>query len=123
MPLSPSGIEVPTLERLPAVGAQLSYLAPADGPVEVRVYPPSSGLATLRPASVQHVVSIRDARPIAAELRLDVHGFELHAKRTSFSDFYDETAVRERYYPEVETVMRALTGAAVVIAFDHNVRS
>jgi hypothetical protein len=31
--------------------------------------------------------------------------------------------VRERYYPEVQSVMRNLTGAAAVIVFDHNVRS
>jgi hypothetical protein len=110
-------------EALPAVEGQLSFLAPGDGPVEVRVYPPSSGLATVRPASVRHAVPIRDARPIADRLRLDEHGFELHSRPTSFADFYDEAAVRERYYPEVESVLRALTGALAVIAFDHNVRS
>jgi len=110
-------------EALPAVEGQLSFLAPGDGPVEVRVYPPSSGLATVRPASVRHAVPIRDARPIAGRLRLDEHGFELHSRPTAFTDFYDEAAVRERYYPEVESVLRALTGAHAVIAFDHNVRS
>jgi hypothetical protein len=111
------------LHELPAVDAELSYLAPASGPVEVRVYPPSSGLATVRPASERHVVSIRDARPIARDLRLDEHGFELHARRTGFTEFYDEAAVREHYYAEVQTIVRRLTGALAVIAFDHNVRS
>jgi hypothetical protein len=110
-------------EALPAVEGQLSFLAPGDGPVEVRVYPPSSGLATVRPASVRHAVPIRDARPIADRLRLDEHGFERHSRPTAFADFYDEAAVRERYYPEVESVLRAITGALAVIAFDHNVRS
>jgi hypothetical protein len=110
-------------DELPAVNAQLGYLAPGDGPTQVRVYPPSSGLATVRPASVQHRVSIRDARPIADQLRLDEQGFGLHSRRSGFADFYDEAAVRERYYPEVQAVMRAITGAAAVIVFDHNVRS
>ena len=110
-------------EALPAVEGQLSFLAPGEGPVEVRVYPPSSGLATVRPASVRHAVPIHDARPIADRLRLDEHGFELHSRPTAFADFYDEAAVRERYYPEVESVLRAITGALAVIAFDHNVRS
>ena len=110
-------------EALPAVEGQLSFLAPGDGPVEVRVYPPSSGLATVRPASVRHAVPVRDARPITDRLRLDEHGFELHSGPTAFADFYDEAAVRERYYPEVESVLRAIIGAHVVIAFDHNVRS
>jgi hypothetical protein len=110
-------------EALPAVEGQLSFLAPVDGPVEVRVYPPSSGLATVRPASVRHAVPIRDARPIADRLRLDEHGFELHSRPTAFAGFYDEAAVRDRYYPEVESVLQAITDALAVIAFDHNVRS
>ena len=64
-------LPAPTPDELPVVTAQLSYLAAADGPMEVRVYPPGSGLVTQRPASVQHQVSIHDARPIADRLRLD----------------------------------------------------
>ena len=45
---------VPNPHSLPAVDAQVSYLAPGgDGPVEVRVYPPASGRATVRPASAR----------------------------------------------------------------------
>lgn len=106
-----------------AVDGLLSYLAPSDGPVQVRVFPPSSGRAAERPASAQHRVSIRDARPIADELRLDVNGFELHSKRSGFADFYDEAAVRARYYPEVQDLVQAITGALAVVVFDHNVRS
>jgi hypothetical protein len=123
MLLTPSSNRAPIPDELPAVDAQLTYLAPGDGPVEVRVYPPASGLATVRPASAQHVVPIRDARPIADRLRLDEHGFELHSRRTAFAEFYDEAAVRERYYPEVQSVVRAIMGALAVVVFDHNVRS
>jgi hypothetical protein len=117
----PSPAPIP--DELPVVTAQLSYLAPADGPMQVRVYPPGSGLATQRPASIQHQVTIRDARPMADRLRLDEHGFEVHSGRSEFTDFYHEGAVRERYYPEVQRLVQALTGALAVIAFDHNVRS
>src|SRR5262245_18241728 len=108
---------------LPAVAGQLSFLAPGDGPVEVRVYPPTSGIATVRPASVRHTVPISDARPIADRLQLDEHGFELHSRATAFADFYDEAAVRERYYPEVRGLVLEILGALAVIVFDHNVRS
>src|SRR4249919_2747898 len=70
MSASLSSIRVPP-DALPAVNAQLSYFASGDNPAEVRVYPPGSGIATVRPASIQHLVSIRDARPIANQLRLD----------------------------------------------------
>ncbi len=118
-----SSQRVPIPDELPAVHARLSFIAVGNGPAQVRVFPPASGRATERPESVQHTVPIRDARPIATRLRLDEHGFELHARRTSFTDFYDEAAVRERYYPEVRMIMQAITGARAVIVFDHNVRS
>jgi hypothetical protein len=108
---------------LPSVEAAISHIAASDGPTQVRVFPPSSGRATERPPSARHAVTVRDARPIAAELRLDVHGFELHAHRSAFGEFYDEAAVRAHYYPEVEALVRRLAGAGAVIVFDHNVRS
>lgn len=111
------------MSGLRAVEASVSYLAPGKGPVEVRVYPPSSGRGAVRPESVRHVVAIHDARPIADRLRLDEHGFELHARRTAFADFFDDAAVREHYYPDVRLDVRAFTGAADVVVFDHNVRS
>jgi hypothetical protein len=123
MPPTLSSTRVPLGDELPAVRAQMTYLGPNHGLAQVRVYPPSSGLATVRPASIQHLVSIRDARPVSNRLQLDEQGFELHSVPSTFADFYDEAAVRERYYPEVQTAMRAITGAVAVIVFDHNVRS
>lgn len=123
MSSTPSSSRAPSQHELPSVRAQLTYLAPGGDRAEVRVYPPVSGLATVRPASVQHLVSIQDARPIARHLRLDEQGFELHTHRSAFDDFYDEAAVRERYYFEVQGVLEEITGARAVIVFDHNVRS
>jgi hypothetical protein len=123
MPPALSSRKVPSPDELLTVNAQVTYLAPGTGPVQVRVYPPGSGLATVRPPAVQREVFVRDARPIADHLRLDEHGFELQSSRSDFTDFYDEAAVRTRYYPEVEAAMRAMTGALAVIVFDHNVRS
>ena len=111
------------MSALHAVNAQVSYLAPGEDRVEVRVYPPASGRATVRPESVRHVVAIRDARPIAGSLRLDQHGFEFHSRPTQFTDFFDDAAVRERYYPDVRAAVRAFTSALEVLVFDHNVRS
>lgn len=112
-----------TTENLPAVNARIGYIAPIDGPAQVRVFPPSSKVPTTRPQSAQHAVKIFDARSIAASLRLDEQGFSFHHSPTAFSDFYNATAVREHYYPEVSRAVRHLTGAPTVIVFDHNVRS
>ena len=123
MPLTATSNRESAWDTLPAVSAPLSYIAPSDGPAQVRVYPPSSGIATERPNAAQHVMAIRDVRKVAADLRLDEHGFELHTSPSAFADYYDAAAVRERYYPEVESALRKMTGALTVMAFDHNVRS
>ena len=60
MPLTLSSNRAPISDELPAVDGQLTYLAPGDDHPKVRVYPPASGLATVRPASVRHLVSIRE---------------------------------------------------------------
>lgn len=112
-----------TVSDLPAVNAPITYIAPSDAPARVRVYPLSSGIQTTRPEATQHTMAIRDARPIAASLRLDEQGFALHVSPSKFTDFYNDAAVRERYYPEVSGAVRALTGAMEVFVFDHNVRS
>jgi hypothetical protein len=105
------------------LGAPLHYLSASEKPPQIRIYPPNSGLASVRPPSKPQTVTIRDAREIANDLKLDECGFALHNQPSKFNDFYDETAVRKLYYPEVEATMRSLTGALTVIAFDHNVRS
>mgnify|MGYP003460746130 CR=1 FL=1 len=110
-------------ENLPSVTARVSYIARSDEPARVRVYPLSSGIATTRPQAAQHEVTIRDARSIVASLRLDEQGFALHSSPSKFIDFYNDSAVREHYYPEVSNAVRALIGAMAVIVFDHNVRS
>lgn len=105
------------------IEASLNYLAPGDEAPQVRIYPPSSGLPTVQTALAKHVVPIRDARPEAQRLRLDEHGFELRSGRTEFADFFDEAAVRAKYYPEVQRRLEQVLGARAVIVFDHNVRS
>ena len=111
------------LEELPTVSAQVAYLGRLYGPAQTRIYPPASGIPTVRPPAERHRVSIHDARRVATDLRLDEHGFEIHARPSAFADFYDEVAVRSRYYPEVRTALLELTGALEVIVFDNNVRS
>src|SRR5207253_9643302 len=41
---------------------------------------------------------------------------------TGVANFYDVQAVQAVYYPEVEQLVKAVTGSAKVLVFDHNVR-
>ena len=50
-------------------------------------------------------------------------GFALVRHGTAVADLWDEKAVKTVYYRELEALVRDLTGAARVVAFDHNLRS
>lgn len=70
-------------------------------------------------------VRIRDARPrlLRGELGLDTTGFLLTGHATALARPRDADHVRAVYYPEMEALVRRLTGAARVIARSHLVRT
>ena len=67
-------------------------------------------------------VAIADARKLTPPPALDREGFQLVPHRTAMTDFYDNAAVEERYYPEVTALLRKATGATDVFIFDHTLR-
>ena len=66
----------------------------------------------------RHDVLIRDVRPLAGGLSLDHEGFELRRQPTAVFDLYDDHALKHAYYPEIEALLRAATGASRVVIFD-----
>ena len=68
---------------------------------------------------------IGEAQSDRVRPRGDAHGFELLDRPLAGPglDFYDHEQVVRAYYPECEGVLREVTGAARVRAFDHNIRS
>jgi hypothetical protein len=104
------------------VEAALTYLTPmAEKPVAYN-YDPPSGVPQRTGEYLPHVVAIRDARPIAGQLSLDQHGFVLRTHASAVTDFYDAGQVRDVYYPEVERLVKEVTGAVKVVVFDHTLR-
>jgi len=69
----------------------------------------------------QHV-TVYDGRPIADGLSLDREGFVLRRFESKVRDFEDDRQVRRHFYPEVERLIKAETGAAKVVIFDHTRR-
>jgi hypothetical protein len=108
---------------LRSVDAALNYLASARERPVTYTFEPPPGTPWRKGALVGQTVRIRDARPLRAGLSLDEQGFVLTRHRSTVGDFYDADVVKRSYYPEVERLVRAITGATRVIAFDHNVRS
>ena len=104
------------------VEAAVTYLTPmAEKPVAYN-YDPPPGVPQRTGEYLPHVVSIRDARPIADQLSLDKQGFVLRTQRSRVADFYDAGQVREIYYAEIERLVKDVTGAVKVVVFDHTLR-
>jgi len=106
-----------------SVEAELVYAIPGGPRPVVYMYPPPPGVPRLSGNYRAERVRIESARPSAASLSLDVHGFSLHQHRSALTDGYDADEVRGVYYPEMERLVREATGAHSVLVFDHNVRS
>ena len=70
-----------------------------------------------------HTVSISDMREIAEDLSVDREGFELLHHSTSVEDLYDDAAVEQTYFPEIEALLRRKFGASQVAVFDVTRRS
>ncbi len=60
-----------------------------------------------------HSVPISDMRDIAETLSVDHQGFELLRHTTAVEDLYDDAAVKQVYYPEIEALLRRRFGTQV----------
>lgn len=70
-----------------------------------------------------HAMVIRDGRPLRDQFSLEKTGFEFVDHDTAVADFYDADQLKSVYYPEIEALIKARTGAARVVIFDHTLRS
>jgi len=70
-----------------------------------------------------HRVTIRNARLQAGPFALDREGFRFVRHDTKVADFFDEDEIRRVYYPEMEALVKAESGASRVVVFDHTLRT
>jgi hypothetical protein len=102
------------------VRADLNYLVP----MRERAYryeeaPPCATQTNMR-YRAQSVV-IENAR-IGGPPSLDREGFQFETHESAVSDFSDADEVAHVYEPEVEALLKARTGAARILIFDHTLR-
>jgi hypothetical protein len=121
--MTTASIEHATIADPERVNGVLHYLAGKDQHPVTYTYQPSEGTPAQSGVYARFTVPIHNARPIAADLSLDRHGFVVTRHDSAVTNFYDPEEVRQVYFPEVERLVRELTGAAQVHVFDHNVRS
>src|SRR5258708_31187000 len=105
------------------VNALLNYLAEATPKPVNYTYEPPAGVPRRTGKYLEQLVAIRDGRELLGELSLDVNGFMLRPHETAVKDFYDPDDVKSVYYPEVERLLKRVTGAERVLVFDHIVRN
>lgn len=111
------------LPNLARVEAELNYILPSPEKPVVYLYPPPPGVPAQSGRFAPRRVAIADARPIAARLSLDGQGFCLRSHATAVRDFLDAAAVTSVYYPEIQRLAQAATGASRVWVFDHTLRA
>ena len=70
-----------------------------------------------------HRVTIRNARLSKEPFVFDRHGFRFVRHDTKVADFFDEDQIRKVYYPEMEALVKAESGASRVVVFDHTLRT
>lgn len=110
-----AGIEV--------VNARLTYLAEATPKPVNYTYDPPAGVPRQSGKYAERSVIVRNGREVLSELSLDTTGFVLIHHETAVKDFYDPDEVKSLYFPEVERLVKRVTGAERVVVFDHIVRN
>jgi hypothetical protein len=74
-------------------------------------------------AKERRTVEIRNGRALPGRFALDEHGFEFVSHSTRVVNFFDADELKRVYYPEVERLIKDVSGAARVVVFDHTLRS
>jgi hypothetical protein len=110
-----------------AVQADLNYLRNTGKRPVNYTYEPPPGVPRNSGEVDTRRVTIRNARLVAptGDLSLDSSGFQLVKHRSELADANDyasEARIKTIYYSEVETLLRAVTGAQKVVVFDHTLR-
>jgi len=106
-----------------AVNARLTYLAEATPKPVNYAYDPPAGVPRRSGKYVEQSVVVRNGRELLGKFSLDTNGFVLTEHETAVKDFYDPDEVKSVYYPEVERLLKRVTGAERVVIFDHIVRN
>jgi hypothetical protein len=68
-------------------------------------------------------VTIHNGRRHEKNFVLERHGFCFLRHDTKVKEFYDEDEIRQVYYPEMEALIKAESGAKRVVVFDHTLRT
>ena len=112
--------------RAPAgadVVASLTFIVPQDAKPVFHSTALTGGTQKLFFETESIEVPIADMRPLSHELSIDREGFELLRHTTEVADLYDDAAIENLYYPEIEALLNTRFGADRTVVFDATRRS
>jgi hypothetical protein len=110
-------------ETVPAIEATLNYIQNTGE--KLFTYTGGPGSLDVRTGGTvdPHPVTIRNGRKETKDYTLDRNGFHFVPHPTKVADFYDEEQIKRVYYPEMEALVKAESGAKRVVVFDHTLRT
>jgi len=106
----------------PAVTAELTYTVDTGVKPVNETFGPGNIRRRNSGAHERRPMRIENGR-LAGTFSLEVNGFEFVRHETKMRDFFDAGELKEVYYPEVEALIRKVSGASRVVVFDHTLRS
>jgi len=106
-----------------AIEATVNYIA--DTGEELFTYTGGPGSLDVRTGGTPdpRQVAIHNARLATDTFALEREGFRFVRHDTKVGDFFNEDEIRRVYYPEMEALVKAESGAARVVVFDHTLRT
>jgi hypothetical protein len=106
----------------PAVTAELTYTVDTGVKPVNETFGPGNIHRRNSGTHEQRPMRIENGR-LAGTFSLEVNGFEFVRHETRMRDFFDAEELERVYYPEVEALIRKVSGASRVVVFDHTLRS
>ncbi|KDQ14348.1 hypothetical protein BOTBODRAFT_159566 [Botryobasidium botryosum FD-172 SS1] len=118
---------MPSLEKAPhTVHSNLNFLSPA---LKEKPYYGSNSPDKVAESNIivnTVLTELTDVRSLSPEeqagFTLDTSGFQFYKHQSVEKDFTDEKRIKDVYYPEVEALLKSVTGAKRIYVFDHTIR-
>src|SRR5262252_1729171 len=110
-------------ERVAEITANLTYTIDTGVKPVNETFGPGNIHRRTTGETEQRPVRIRDGRPLAGQLDFDRDGFVFVEHRAAVRDFFDKDRLAAEYYPELEALVKTVSGARRVVVFDHTLRS
>ena len=105
-----------------AVEGQLNFAERSAEKAYTYTFKPPEGTRATNIRPYAQTVRLENARRLAGSLDVDVQGFQIVGHHTAVRDFWDEAQTLALGHPEVAELVKAVTGAARVVVFDHTLR-